>query len=33
MDKMKALPNYAEIFKGHEGFAASLKGKPMITIA
>jgi glutathione S-transferase len=32
MDKMKALPNYAEIFKMHEGFAASLKGKPMITI-
>jgi len=32
MDKMKALPGYADIFKIHEGFAASLKGKPFITI-
>jgi len=33
MDKMKALSSYAEVFKMHDGFAASLKGKPMITIA
>jgi glutathione S-transferase len=32
MSTMRALPNWKKVHEAHDGFAASLKGKPFVTI-